>query len=73
MNDKRDIIIRKAEQLEKNLVAQLKVIERQNKRYSENRLFHIYLGKVFGMYELLKELGLEKEAESLEWTYKFGI
>jgi len=48
-------------------------LERQNKRYAESRLFNLYLGKCFGMCELLNELEMKKEAENLEWVYKSGI
>jgi len=68
-----DIVKRKSEQLERSLQAQMNVLLRQNKDFKTNRLFNLYLGKVFGMCELLNELGMKEEAASLEWAYKFGI
>jgi len=66
-------IKKKAEKLETQLISQMNILEKKKKKYSESRLFNLYLGKVFGMYELLNELDMKEEAASLEWAYKFGI
>ena len=69
----KELIKNKAIELENNLSGLMATLERQNKRYSDSRLFNLYLGKCFGMCELLNELGMKKEVENLEWIYKYGI
>ena len=73
VKEMKETILTIAEKFENSLTRLMESLERQNKKYTDSRLFNMYLGKIFGIIEMLNNLGMEKEAEKYDWAYKYGI
>jgi len=67
----RDQLIEVARRHEEKMMGLRDALLRQRKSESDSRLFQLYVGKMFGMIEMLEEMGVD--AAEFHWAYKYGI
>jgi len=65
------VIFNKVREQEKKMVGLMNSLEKQNRKYTDSRLFNLYVGKMFGMLEILEELKID--STEFHWIYKYGI
>ncbi|MCL2312264.1 MAG: hypothetical protein FWC41_07740 [Firmicutes bacterium] len=65
------VILNKVKEQEKSMIGLMNSLEKQNKKYTDSRLFNLYVGKMFGMLEILEELKID--STEFHWIYKYGI